>query len=99
MTLFRVFERVVYKPRTHVARAAAAESDGDMAVSVGGEFKANLAQLPDVDGIESITLTFKDTGERCGGVRPASWRSCMCSRRRVQERIPESAHRAIFAQM
>ena len=72
---------------------------GHMAVSLSGDFKANLAQLPDVDGIESITLTFKDTGERCGGVRPASWRSCMCSRRRVQERIPESAHRAIFAQM
>ena len=63
-----------------------------MAVSLSSDFKANLAQLPDVDGIESITLTFKDTGERCGGVRPASWRSCMCSRRRVQERIPESAH-------
>merc|ERR1712216_867515 len=38
---------------------------GHMAVSLSGDFKANLAQLPDVDGIESITLTFKDTGERC----------------------------------
>ena len=57
-----------------------------MAVSLSGDFKANLAQLPDVDGIESITLTFKDTGERCGFVRPASWRPCMCSRRGVYRR-------------
>ena len=57
-----------------------------MAVSLSGDFKANLAQLPDVDGIESITLTFKDTGERCGSVRPASWRPCMCSRRGVYRR-------------
>jgi hypothetical protein len=31
-----------------------------------GQFKANLAQLPDVDKIAAIELTFHDTGEPCG---------------------------------
>jgi len=40
-----------------------------MAVNISADFKANLAQLPDVDGIESIELKFKDNGEVCGHLR------------------------------
>jgi len=43
------------------------------AVTISADFKANLAQLPDVDKIEAIELTFKDTGEPCGCVHVCVW--------------------------
>lgn len=41
-----------------------------MAVNISADFKANLAQLPDVAGIESIELKFKDSGDVCGASDP-----------------------------
>ena len=36
------------------------------AINITNDFKANLAQLPEVANVESIELKFKDSGEVCG---------------------------------
>lgn len=41
-----------------------------VAVNISSDFKANLAQLPDVDKVAAIELTYKDTGEPCGIANP-----------------------------
>ena len=37
-----------------------------IAINISSDFKTNLAQLPEVEDVESIELKFKDTGEVCG---------------------------------
>ena len=42
------------------------------AINITSDFKANLAQLPEVADVESIELKFKDSGEVCGQF-PEPW--------------------------
>jgi hypothetical protein len=47
-----------------------------VAVNISSDFKANLAQLPDVDKVAAIELTYKDTGEPCGIANPHKREAC-----------------------